>query len=112
MSAEKTTFEIWLEFEHWLPQDGDSLDSDAFNMQITLCNGKKYALNVWTFQFVSTVLQKCRETGECLSGEYLPAPDLFVEQLDRAAIERIVTDMIRHGELKSEWEIRDSSDDR
>ncbi len=34
-------FDLWLEFEHWLPQEGDDPENDIFNMQIVLRGGKK-----------------------------------------------------------------------
>jgi hypothetical protein len=45
------------------------------------------------------------------SGAYLPGPDLFVERLDRALIERPVADLIARGGLRKEWEILDQPED-
>ena len=109
--TEQHPFHLWLEFEHWLPREGDDPEMDFFNMQITLTGGMKYALNVWTFKFLPRAVEECRETGEHLSGAYLPAPDLFVERLDRALIERVVADLIAQGGLRKEWEIHDQSED-
>lgn len=42
-------FGLWLEFEVWRAAgDSDDPHNDFFNMQITLADGRKYALNVWT----------------------------------------------------------------
>jgi hypothetical protein len=104
------TFHLWLEFEHWLPQGAD-LEDDAFNMQVTLAGGRKYALNVWTFKFFPRAVREVQQTGEHLQGSYLPPPDLFVERLDRALIERVVADLIAHGGLREEWEVHERPDD-
>ncbi|VTR93623.1 Uncharacterized protein OS=Flavobacterium hydatis GN=IW20_03645 PE=4 SV=1 [Gemmata massiliana] len=98
-------FQLWLEFEHWIPQEGDDLETDFFNMQVTLACGTKYALNVWTFKYLSKSIEECSETGEYLSGCYHSAPDLFVARLDRALIERVVADLIAQRALKEEWKV-------
>jgi hypothetical protein len=100
-----SNFDLWLEFEHLEPREGDDPEDDFFNMQITVHGGKKYALNVWTYKVLGRMVQDCRESGECLEGAYLPPPDLFVQRLDRSLLERIVADLITQGELKKEWEI-------
>jgi hypothetical protein len=104
-------FDLWLEFEQWLPTESEAPEDDYFNMQITLPNGTKYALNVWTFKAIGRIAKEHQETGACLQGSYLLPPDLFVERLDRELLERIVADLIAQGGLKDEWEIPDSGED-
>ena len=106
----KDEFDLWLEFEHWESQEGDNPEDDFFNAQITLPNGRVYALNVWTYKALESILQECQETGECLQGAYLLPPDLFVQRLDRTLIEKIVADLIAHGGLKPEWEVVKNGD--
>lgn len=106
---EQFPFQLWLEFEHWHPQESDDLEMDCFNMQITLAGGMRYALNVWTFKFFLKTVDDCREAGENLNGTYLPAPDLFVERLDRALIERVVANLIADRGLRKEWEVNEQS---
>src|SRR5262245_54140456 len=82
--ADDPAFELWLEFEHWEPKPDDDPTDDFFNMQVKLPDGRRYALNVWTFKFI----QKARypwpyEEGVGEPEEYLLPPDLFVERLDR-----------------------------
>ncbi len=101
----QSQFDLWLEFEHWLPQDGDDPEDDCFNMLVTLASGKRYALNVWTFAFTARAEQDCRSSGECLGGAYVLPPDLFVQRLDRALIEHIVADLIATGKLQERWEV-------
>jgi hypothetical protein len=104
-------FDLWLEFEHWVPQEGDDPEDDIFNMQIVMHGGKKYALNVWTYKAIWRAVNDCRESGECLEGSYLLPPDLFVHRLDRTLLEQVVADLIAHGGLKEEWEDPDQTDD-
>ena len=101
---EDPEFELWLEFEHWQPGPTDDPTEDFFNMLVKLPDGRRYALNVWTFKFI----QKARypwpyveDAGE--SEEYLLPPDLFVEQLNRKLMEQVVRQMLERGQMKPEW---------
>ena len=60
-------FDLWLEFEHWVAQEGDDPEDEIFNMQIVMHDGKKYALNVWTYKAISGAVKDCRESGELVS---------------------------------------------
>jgi hypothetical protein len=100
--AEVPTFDLWLEFEHTGPPR-DSAD-DFANVQVWLPDGRKYALNVWTFQF----LQRARFPWPSADtsgrpAEYVVAPDLFVERLDRPTLERVIRRLLANGEMKVEW---------
>ena len=99
-------FELWLEFEHWLPEAHHDPEDDFFNMKLTLPDGRQYAFNVWTFKYLHRAIQECRESGEHRGGIYLPAPDLFVERLDRPLIEAAVADLVARDELPEHCELR------
>ncbi len=97
-------FELWLEFEQWERMPDDDFTDEFFNMQVRLADGRRYALNVWTFKF----LQRARhpwpyEEGVGEPEEYLLPPDLFVERLDRKLLERVVSRMLANDEMKPEW---------
>jgi hypothetical protein len=97
-------FELWLEFEHVEPAPGDDPTDDFANVQVLLSNGRRYALNVWTFRFLLRAPYPWPYTKT--SGppaEYGVAPDLFVERLDRATMERVVAQLLANGEMRNEW---------
>lgn len=106
-------FELWLEFELWVTDSPQSIpfdpESESFNAEVTLSTGEKYALNVWTFQFLEAARRECEKTGEYLGGRYLPAPDLFISRLDRLHIEEAIADMLAHdgGRLDEQWRVLD-----
>ena len=87
-------FDLWLEFELWLPEEGGDPEDDIFNMQIFMRGGKTYALTVWTYKAIWRAVKECRESGECIEGSYLLPPDLFVHRLDRTLLEQIVADLV------------------
>lgn len=98
------TFNLWLEFEHSPPQVGDDPADDYANVQVRLTDGRRYALNVWTFKF----LQRARypwphQDGVGERAEYLLPPDLFVASLDRPTMESVVSRMLAAGDLRPEW---------
>ncbi len=103
-------FDLWLEFEEWLPGPLDDPTDDFFNMTITLRDGTRYALNVWTFAALETQRREAARDGHDLGGRYMAAPDLFVERLDRALLEAAVTDMLTAGRLKLEWLVEGDQD--
>jgi hypothetical protein len=86
--AKAPAFGSWLEFEHTEPSSGDDSTDDFASVQVRLPDGRRYDLDVWTFKF----LQRARfrwpyETTSPQAAEYVVAPDLFVECLDRPAPE-------------------------
>lgn len=97
-------FELWLEFEHAIATPGDDPADDFANVLVSLPDGRRYALNVWTFRF----LHRARfpwpyETNTGRPAEYVVAPDLFVERLDRPTLTRAVGRMLARGEMRAEW---------
>jgi hypothetical protein len=76
-------------------------------MTITLSSGSKYALNVWTYSYLQSAKEEARSENEHVGGIYMPAPDVFVEKLDRELIEVMADDMIRNHLLKEEWLVTD-----
>jgi hypothetical protein len=96
---QSTAFRLWLEFEEWVAGDHGDPEEDFFNMTVILADGRAFAMNVWTYKFLSRAIQDARESGEHLDGAYLPPPDLFVERLDRSLLEAVVSDMIAQNTL-------------
>ena len=85
------------------PADDDPTDNFA-NIQVKLPDGRRYALNVWTFRF----LHRARfpwpyEVTDDRPTEYVVAPDLFVERLDRPTMERVVRELLAEEDMKAEW---------
>jgi len=95
-----SSFELWLEFEHWAPgHDSDPTDELA-NVQVLLPDGRRYALNVWTFEFIHRARL---EDDPDAPAEYLLPPDLLVERLDRPTIERVVRQLLARDEMRAAW---------
>jgi hypothetical protein len=106
-------FSLWLEFEHIEPRPGDDPTDDFANIQVRLPDGRRYALNVWTFKFFRRARhpRPYEGTSEIPADEYLVAPDLFVERLDRPTLERVVSELLARGEMKQKWLCAESVSD-
>jgi hypothetical protein len=102
-------FDLWLEFECWEPQADDDPRTDFFNMKISLPNGNSYGLNVWTYDYFAVARHSHDVTSDTLGGGYLMPPDLFVERLDRALLERVVAALIRTNQLREAWLIHEDN---
>ena len=87
--------QLWIEAEHLAEEV-----NDFCNIAVYLSTGERYALNVWTFDFFS----EARAAGEmhaspALKHLYMHPPDLFVEDLTRPTLEKVVVDLIERGRL-------------
>lgn len=95
-------FRLWLEYEQY--KNGEApIEERYFNMEITLHDGRKYALNVWVIDAVDEIIRETSASLGRLAGQYSPGPDLLVRHAERRLLEDIVADLIRQGHLKSAW---------
>ncbi len=83
----------------------NSPERNFANINITLEDGRCYALNVWTFDFLP-LARTSWPYDDDYDGpleEYLLPPDLFVARLDRPTIERVVATMLAKGQMQEQW---------
>ena len=105
-----STFEMWLEFEDWAP-GFDPGDIDQFNMQIKLVDGRRYALDVWTYEGLEVARWEPEFVSPELLGQYTVPANLLVSKVSRPFMERVVREMILRGSLSEEWRIPDDDTD-
>jgi hypothetical protein len=113
MVKNMTDFELWLEFEIGDPgEPGNRATENFTNMVITLSDGRRYCLTVWTFDFLPLARHPWpyEKNADEVPAKYVIPPDLFVERLDRTSIQAIVSDMLAAGELRKEWLCTDAKD--
>ncbi len=105
-------FELWLEFEAWESGPEDDPTDDFCNIEVTLADGRRYALDVWTYDFVRRAPYAWSyEAGVGEPEEYLEGPDLLVARLDRGLLERAITKMLAEGGLNPHWLCPPDDDD-
>jgi hypothetical protein len=107
-----TDFELWLEFETDPDQTANRATENFANIVITMSDGRRYCLNVWTFDFLPLARYSWpyEKQADEVPAKYVIPPDLFVERLDRITIQAVVSDMVAAGELRNEWLCRDAED--
>jgi hypothetical protein len=94
----KIPFKLWLEFEESSPCD--DIENDFANIGVDTLDGRRYGINVWTFEFLKSTIKQDEENGENLNGLYQTPPDLFVKELSRDCIEKSVADLLEKGSLE------------
>lgn len=95
-----TFFKLWLEFEVTSPWD--DLENDFANIIVDTLDGRKYGINVWTYNFLQSATKQNEQNGNNLNGLYLSPPDLFVKELTRDCIERTISDLLDKGNLEEQ----------
>ncbi|SHE30536.1 hypothetical protein [Dysgonomonas macrotermitis] len=93
-------FELWLEFEN-VDYSGSDVENEFCNIQVDLPDGRHYGINVWTYKFLNSAILQDEKSGNNLNGLYLPSPDLFVRELTRDCIEKVIADILRHGDIEN-----------
>jgi hypothetical protein len=92
-------FKLWLEFEEVDP-DSWNVVNDFCNIHLELNDGRKYGINIWTYDFLKTAIEHDIVSGENLKGLYKIPPDLFVKELTRECIEKTINDLLKIGNLE------------
>ncbi|MGN6546925.1 MAG: hypothetical protein ACTHK7_17860 [Aureliella sp.] len=106
MTNRPVSFDLWLETEVGDPDHPANRCSQNFcNVSVKLEDGRRYALNVWTFDFLPLARYPWpyEPNENAQRAEYLLAPDLFVESLDRDVIHRTIAELLATDQMKNEW---------
>ena len=107
-------FHLWLETEDGPdPEQPANRSTENFcNISVTLDDGRRYALNVWTFDFLplARIGWPYEKNSESVPSLYVLPPDLFVERLEREIIEKAISEMIEKNEMQVEWLCIDTDD--
>lgn len=76
-------------------------ENEMMNVVLTLNNGEKYCANFTTVQFISSMFEKNKETGELLYGTYFCMPDnmIIIKKLTSENIKATIDDLIDNLEI-------------
>lgn len=102
-----TDFVVWLEFEELdfaanrSGRQGWNSHNDFCTIHVTLNDGRRYGLNVWTYAFLATAIDYDEESGAQLGGTYQIPPDLLVRELTRECLEATIADLLKRGNLET-----------
>ncbi len=95
-----------LEGEGGLHPDDDYVDVEIWFRE----GGKRFGATFFTLANVATLMDRWKDTGECLAGSYFWASHaIIVRRLDYVTILRTVGHLVETGELASAFEQLKSS---
>lgn len=91
-------FALWLEFEEAMLWDTPT--NDFSNIAVDLLDGRRYSINIWTFDYLATSVYCDGTRQEGGRGLYQIPPDLFVRELSRDCVHQAIADLLEQGEIE------------
>ncbi|HYE76162.1 MAG TPA: hypothetical protein VEF04_22645 [Blastocatellia bacterium] len=83
----KDITDIWIEAEEWTSSEWNINDCNT-DVAVTFTDGRRWTATFFTYSNISTLIEKNRQSGECLSGKYFCASDMvLVDEVSRERIE-------------------------
>jgi hypothetical protein len=77
-----------------------SKSDDNVDIEVTLAGGERFTATFTTLKNIATIMERYRQSGECLAGKYFWASELIVvDELNVALIRKVVSDPLKSGEL-------------
>ncbi len=99
---------IWIEAEQWAAGEWNPLDCNS-DVIVSFEKGAEWIATFFTFQNISTLIEKNRQTGECLQGKYFWASEMIlVDELTRNRVEEIVEHLLVEGKFENVFRIKDA----
>ncbi|MBN1512620.1 MAG: hypothetical protein JXB13_11455 [Phycisphaerae bacterium] len=85
---------MWIEAEEWAPGQWTPSD-DNTDVVVTLDDDSKWVASFFSYRNISSLVEKDRRTGECLSGRYFWASDMIlVDEVSRKRIEEVTAYLV------------------
>jgi hypothetical protein len=93
-------YTIWIEAEHWAEGEWNPSDDNS-DVIVTAANGTRWFATFFSYANISSLVEKFKQSGECLSGKYFWATDmLLVDEVSRHRIEEVVHHLVKGGEFE------------
>jgi hypothetical protein len=78
----------------------DPLD-DNVDVEVAFDDGSRFVATFFTLQNIEKILDRYKQTGECMKGFYFWCSDMIiVRSLSRESITKVVGDLIEKGEFE------------
>ena len=99
MGTQRQKYSIWIEAEEWAPGEWTPADDNS-DVIVTFENGERWVATFFSYRNILSLMEKNRETGECLGGKYFCATDMILaDEVSRERIEEIVAEMLGQKEF-------------
>lgn len=104
-------YTIWIEAEHWEEGKCHPTDNNS-DVIVTMANGTRWFATFFSYDNITSLVKKFKESGECLRGKYFWAADMIlVDEISRYRIEEVVYHLIKVGELEQAFRQVEVSND-
>jgi hypothetical protein len=91
---------IWIEAESWAPGEWTP-DSDSTDVIVTSADGSRQIATFISYEYIRTLTDRNRRSGENISGAYLWVRDMvLIDEVRRPRIEEVVNDLISGGDFE------------
>jgi hypothetical protein len=101
MNSPNSNHSIWIEAEEWAEGEWTPTDDNS-DVIVTFENGDRWAATFFSYQNILSLVEKNRQSGECLGGKYFVATEMIlVDELSRNRIEEVVADLISENDFQS-----------
>jgi hypothetical protein len=102
-NSQSQKYSIWIEAEEWAPGEWTPTDDNS-DVIITFEDGKSWVATFFSYQNISSLTEKNRQQGDCLSGKYFVATDMIlVDEVSRERIEEVVIDLLKENEFQTHF---------
>lgn len=92
---EENSYSLWIEAEHWAKDEWDELDTNT-DVIVQFQDSSKWIASFFTFKNIGTLVEKNKQSGECLDGKYLWSSDMIlVQKCNRNQIGEVVDHIIK-----------------
>ncbi len=92
---------IWIEAEQWAPGEWNTFDCNS-DVMVSFEKGAEWVATFFTYRNISTLVEKNKQSGECLHGKYFGASNMIlVDELTRERVEEVVEHLLAEGEFES-----------
>lgn len=77
---------------------------DNIDVEVLLDNGERYTAAFFTLKNIASILERYKNSGECLSGLYFWASNLIIiDNLHKETIREAIDDLVKNGEFFSSF---------
>lgn len=92
-------YKIWIGAEEWAY--GWDISNDETDVIVEFDNSTRWVASSFTYSIISKLVEKNKQTGECLAGKYYWSSDmLLVDEVSRERIEEVIKHLINEDKFE------------
>jgi hypothetical protein len=90
-------YEIWIEAEQWAKGEWD-IHNDNTDVILEFDDGQRWVASFFTYSNIGKLVEKNKNTGECLNGKYYWSSDMIlIDEVSRERIQEVIEHLINEG---------------